>query len=107
MRDEATWLEFRRVLFRSLILIAGAIMTGVTIGLFGLIGMNIEKFYFNYVVIFGLAAAPILGTYLVRTNPQLVGRVSPVIARIFSPLVLVMLVIYLVAILYARKNPYN
>ena len=40
-------------------------------------------------------------------NPQLVEKVSPVIARIFSPLVLVTLVIYLVAIIYQRKDPYN
>jgi hypothetical protein len=82
-------------------------MTGITIGLFSLIGFDIEKFYFEYVVVFGLPAVPIVGTYLTRTNPQLVGRVSPVIARIFSPLVLVMLIIYLIAIVYARKDPYN
>jgi uncharacterized membrane protein YozB (DUF420 family) len=91
----------------ALILIAGAIMTGITIGLFSLIGFGIEQFYFEYVAIFGLAAAPIVGTYLTRTNPQLVGKVSPVIARIFSPLVLVMLVIYLVAMIYSGKNPYD
>lgn len=82
-------------------------MTGITIGLFSLIGFNIEKFYFDYFGIFGLAAAPIVGTYLTQTNPQLVGKVSPVIAKIFSPLVLVMLVIYLVAIVYSGKDPYN
>ncbi|MBE7173925.1 MAG: hypothetical protein INR73_25350 [Williamsia sp.] len=91
----------------ALIVIAGGLMTGITLGLFSLIGFNIEKFYFSYVVIFGLPAAPLLGTYLTQTNPQLVGKVSPVIARIFSPLVLVMLVIYLVAILFSGKNPYN
>jgi uncharacterized membrane protein YozB (DUF420 family) len=36
-----------------------------------------------------------------------VGKVSPVIAKIFSPLVLVMLVVYLIAMVYSRKNPYN
>ncbi|WP_439882026.1 hypothetical protein ACSX1A_02465 [Pontibacter sp. MBLB2868] len=40
-------------------------------------------------------------------HPDLVNKVSPVIARIFSPLVLVMLVIYLFAILYSGKNPYS
>lgn len=91
----------------ALIAIAGGIMTGVTIGLFSLIGLNIEEFYFEYVVIFGLAAVPIVGTYLTQTNPHLVGKVSPVIARIFSPLVLVMLVIYLIAMIYSGKDPYN
>ncbi|MFD2999634.1 hypothetical protein ACFS7Z_04630 [Pontibacter toksunensis] len=95
------------IVMTTLILIAGGIMTGLTIGLFSLIGFQIEEFYFQYVAIFGLAGAPIVGTYLTQTNPQLVNKVSPVIAKIFSPLVLIMLVIYLVAILYSGKDPYN
>lgn len=95
------------VVMTTLIIIAGGIMTGITVGLFSLIGINIEKFYFENVVVFGLPAAPIMGTYLIQTNPQLVGKVSPVIAKIFSPLVLVMLVIYLGALIYSGKDPYN
>lgn len=95
------------VVMTTLILIAGAIMSGITIGLFSIIGYNIEKFYFENVIIFGLPAAPILGTYLTQANPQLVGKVSPVIARIFSPLVLVMLLIYLGAMIFSGKDPYN
>jgi hypothetical protein len=95
------------VVITALIVIAGAILTGITIGLFSLIGLDIEKFYFDNIVVFGLPAAPILGTYLTQTNPQLVGKVSPVIAKIFSPLVLVMLVIYLAAMVYSGKNPYD
>lgn len=95
------------VVMTTLILLAGGIMTGLTIGLFSLIGLQIEQFYKEYVGIFGLAAAPIVGTYLTQTNPQLVSKVSPVIAKIFSPLVLVTLVIYLGAIIYSGKDPYN
>src|SRR5690606_16939948 len=91
----------------ALICIAGGIMTGITIGLFSLIGISIEEFYFEYIVLFALPAVPILGTYLTQTNPHLVGKVSPVIARIFSPLVLVMLLIYLIAMVYSGKDPYN
>lgn len=95
------------VVMTTLILIAGGIMTGLTIGLFSLIGFNIENFYFENIVVFGLPAAPIIGTYLIQSNPQLVGKVSPVIAKIFSPLVLLMLVIYLVAMVYSGKDPYH
>jgi hypothetical protein len=95
------------VVMTTLIVIAAGILSGITIGLFSLIGFNIEKFYFENIVIFGLPVAPIVGTYLTQTNPQLVGKVSPVIAKIFSPLVLVMLVIYLIAMIYSGKNPYN
>lgn len=91
----------------GLILIAGGIMSAITVGLFSLIGLKIEEFYFKYVGIFGLAGAPIVGTYLTQTNPQLVGKVSPVIAKLFSPLVLVMLVAYLIAIISSGKSPYN
>jgi hypothetical protein len=95
------------VVMTGLILIAGGILTAITINLFLLIGLHIEEFYIQNIGTFGLAAAPIIGTYLVQTNPQLVGRVSPVIAKLFSPLVLVMLLVYLVAMAYSGKDPYN
>ena len=95
------------VVMSTLFLIAGGITTGITIGLFSLIGYQIEDFYFNNVVVVGLAAVPLVATFLTQTNPQLVSKVSPVIARIFSPIVLIMLVIYLFAIFYSGKDPYN
>jgi hypothetical protein len=95
------------VIMTTLLVIAGGILTGITIGLFSVIGFNIEKFYFDYIGIFGLAALPIIATYITQTNPQLVNRVSPVIAKIFSPLVLITLVIYLVAIFFSGKDPYK
>lgn len=91
----------------AVMLIAGVILSGITIGLFSVIEVDIEKVYSEYVAVFGLAAIPIVGTYLTQTNPQLVSKVSPVIAKVFSPLVLVMLVTYLVAILFSGKDPYN
>ena len=95
------------VIMSTLILIAGAILTVITIGLFGLIGFKIEKFYTEYIVVCGAAALPMVATYITQTNPQLVNRVSPVIAKIFSPLVLITLVVYLVAMLFSGKDPYN
>jgi hypothetical protein len=95
------------VVITTLIVIAGAILSGITVGLFSLIGFDIKRFYFENIAIFLLPSAPIIGTYLIQTNPQLVGKVSPVIAKLFSPLVLVMLVIYLVAMVYSGKDPYN
>ncbi|UOG75647.1 hypothetical protein MTX78_03415 [Hymenobacter tibetensis] len=95
------------VVMTTIILIAGGLMSAITMGLFELIGLNIGKFYFEYIVVWGLAAAPIVGTYLVQTNPQLVSKVSPVIAKVFTPLVLTMLVIYLAAVVYTGKDPYN
>lgn len=112
IKDNHKRLDFLRyngelVIMSGLILIAGGMLTGITIGLFSVIGFNIEKFYFDYIVIFGLPAVPILGTYITQSNSQLVNKVSPVIAKIFSPLVLITLVVYLAAILFSGKDPYN
>ena len=95
------------VVMTTILLIAGGLLTAITLGLFQLIDLQIEEFYSQYIVISGLAASPIAGTYLVQTNPHLVNKVSPVIARVFTPLVLVTLVTYLIAVIYTGKDPYN
>ena len=91
----------------ALIVIAGGILSAITIALFAAIGLQIEDIYFQYIVITGAVAVPLVATYLTQSNPQLVGKVSPVIARIFCPLVLVMLVVYLTAMVYGGKDPYT
>jgi len=112
IKDYKVRLDFLRfngdlVVMTGIILIAGMLLTGITLGLFSLINISIENFYFEYIVIGGLAASPIVGTYLVRTNPQLVNKVSPVIAKVFTPLVLITLTVYLTAIIYTGKDPYK
>ena len=91
----------------ALIAISGAILSGITIALFAAIGLQIEDIYFQYFGITGAAAIPIVATYLTQSNPQLVGKISPLIARIFCPLVLIMLVVYLAAMVYGGKDPYT
>jgi len=91
----------------AIIVIAGGLLTAGTLGLFSLIGVDAEEFYFRNIVTCGAAAVPVVGSYLVLTNPQLVNKVSPVIAKVFTPLVLVTLIAYLGAIVYTGKDPYN
>jgi hypothetical protein len=112
LKNNAKRLDFLRyngdlVVMTTIILIAGGLLSGITMGLFKLIGLHIEKFYGQYIVVWGLAAAPIVGTYLVQTNPHLVNKISPVIAKLFTPLVFVMLFIYLIAVIYTGKDPYT
>lgn len=91
----------------AVLALSGALFTGITFGLFELIGIRIEEFYAKYVIVFAAPAIPILGTYLVQNNPQLVNKISPIIARIFTPLVLIMLSFFLGAMLITGKDPYN
>lgn len=91
----------------AIMLICGGILTAVSFGLFGLIGMQIEAFFTRNILVFGLPAVPVLATYLVYSNPQLVKMISPVVAKIFAPLVLILLITFLGAVLYTGKDPYN
>jgi hypothetical protein len=91
----------------AVILLAGGLFTALTINLFGLIDIPIEDFYFRYLVVSVLPLVPLLATLIVQQNPTLVSKISPVIARIFTPLVTVMLLVFLGALIYTGKDPYN
>jgi hypothetical protein len=91
----------------ALIAIAGGLLTGITIGLFSSIGLNIEKLYFQNIVLSGVFAAPVVATYIIEKFPTLVSKAAPIIAGIFSPLVLITLIVFLVTILVTGKDPYN
>lgn len=82
-------------------------LSGITLALFNLIGLHIEEFYMQWVVVVEVAAAPLIATYILDTHPNLINKVSPIIARIFSPVVLITLVGYLVGICMAKKDPFN
>lgn len=94
-------------IFMAIMVIAGGILTGITIGLFEAIGINIEKFYFQNVVVIGAVSVPIVATYIIRYYSVLSNKIAPVIAGIFSPLVLLTAVVFLGALAISGKNPYK
>jgi hypothetical protein len=91
----------------AIILIAGGILTIVTIGLFAAIGIKIQKFYTENIVIIGLVSVPIIATYIIKNYTTVTNKIAPIIANIFSPLVLLTAIIYLIAWATSGKNPYN
>ena len=110
--DASRKLDFLRfngdfTVMTAIIFLSGVLFTAITIGLFGIIGLDIEQLYTEHILAWGLAAVPILSTYLVYTNPQLVNNISPTIARIFTPIVFVTLLVFLIAMVYTGKNLYQ
>ncbi|MBO9613318.1 MAG: hypothetical protein J7619_11510 [Dyadobacter sp.] len=111
-KNGASWLEFLRytgelIVMSGLLVLAGGLTTALTINLFGLIGWDVQWVFSKYIVICGLAAVPIVATFITRVQPTLVNKIPPVIAKLFSPVALVMLVAYLIATLIAGKSPYH
>jgi len=95
------------VVMSGILLLSTILFSAITVNLFNLIGINIEIFYFQNIMIWGIAAIPIVATYLIQTNAQLINKVSPIIAKIFTPLVFINLFIYLSAMVYTKKYPYQ
>ncbi len=89
------------------IMLAGMLFSGITFGLFELIGVKIQLFYMQYIAIWGIAGVPIIATYLISTNPQIINKVTPIIAKIFTPLAFINLTIYLITLISKGKYPHH
>jgi hypothetical protein len=85
----------------GLILIALFILSGMTISLFALLGMEISRFYMENIAVVGMALSPVLAALLMDKYPEITGKIPPLIARIFAPVVLVSAVIYLIAMAFS------
>jgi hypothetical protein len=95
------------IVMTGLIFISGMFFTGITLALFELLKMDIQTFYFEQIAVWALAAMPMLSTYLIQNNPELVNKISPTIAKIFTPIVFVTLLVFLSALMYTGKDIYN
>ena len=90
----------------AIMAISGMLLSVLTMQLFSFVGMDISEFYFQNVVLFGAAALAVVGAYLVKRNLKLAKNIAPYIAKIFSPLVFVTLLVYLILVIWVGKNPF-
>ena len=112
LNDHPRKIEFLKfngdlIIMCAIILLSCMVFTLITFGLFELINIKIEENYFRYFAIWWIAAIPMIASFLLQNNPQLINKVSPIIAKIFTPLVFINLLIYLTAVIYTGKYPYN
>lgn len=110
MRENSARVRFLRfngdmAVMLNVLSLAFFAVSGITIGLFEAINMSIAEFYFEYIGVWMIAASPVVAAYVIQANPKLVNRISPIIAKIFSPLVLVTLVVYLATMFISVPDP--
>ncbi|WP_274307105.1 DUF4153 domain-containing protein [Solibacillus daqui] len=86
--------------------VSGMVLAALTMQLFSFVGLNIEEFYFSNIVLFGAAALSIVAAYLVSMNLKLARNITPYLAKIFSPLVLLTLLVYIITVIWVGKNPF-
>lgn len=95
------------LIYTSLILLGGMVLTAITLALFNLIDLDIDEWYMEYVVVLGLVSAPVVATYLFDTIQGRQSRFAPMLSNVFSPLFLITILAYLVATFYQGRSPYT
>jgi len=107
--DRLDYLRYNGELFiyTTLILLGGMVLTGLTIGLFSLIGVDIEGRNQENMVIAGLVSAPIVATFLFDKVMKRNSRFATTIANVFTPLFLILVVVYLFAMVMEQKSPFS
>ena len=95
------------LIYSTIILIGGMVLTGLTFALFSLIHLSIEEWYLRNVVVYGSVAAPIVASLIVERIVRDRFKIAPLLAKIFTPLFLLTTVVYLVAMGVQHKSPFT
>jgi hypothetical protein len=74
--------------------------------LFYFAGLDIADFYFRNVVLFGATGLTVVASYLVIRNLEYGRHIASYLAKIFSPLVLLTLLAYLIMVVSIGENPF-
>ena len=111
-RESSARLQYIRyggelLIFTALILLGGAVLTALSLGLFDLIGIPINEWFFDYVVVLGAMSAPLIATWLWDQVMNRDSKLASVIANVFSPLFLLLTVAYLLALLGQQRSAFN
>jgi len=93
-------------IYTVLILLGGIVLTGITIGLFNLIGLSIEDWYIEYVVVLGVVSSPLVATYLFDSVQNRQSKFASILSNVFTPLFLITVTAYLMATFYQGNSPY-
>lgn len=92
-------------IYSVLLALGGAVLTGISIGVFQFVEIDVEYFVVNWVVICGGCALLVVAAYLVERKKGRIETIAPVLARIFAPLLLLVLISLLLAMLVTGRAP--
>lgn len=92
-------------IYSVLIGLGGVVLIGVSFVMFDFVGIDIGDFILNWVVVFGGGALLVVAAYLVERKKGRIETIAPMLARIFTPLFLVVLLSLLVAIVATGRAP--
>jgi hypothetical protein len=85
-------------LYYVLIALGGGVLTGITVGAFQAIGLDVVEFVAGWLVPCGAVAAVVVAAWLVEAKQSVIENMAPVLTRVFTPLFTAVLLAFLVAV---------
>jgi hypothetical protein len=95
------------LIYTTIVLLGGMVLTGVTLALFHLIDVDITEWYMGNVVVYGAIASPIVATLLIEQVVSGRFKIAPLLAKVFTPLFLVTVTSYLIVMILKHKSPFT
>ena len=113
-KNSSARIEFLRyngevIIYTTILIIGGAILTSITLALLGFVEKSYElsEWYQNYVIMYGVVSTPIIATFLLDKVIDKRLNIAPTIAKFFTPLFLITTVAYLIIMVIYQKNPFG
>lgn len=100
------FVRFSGELFIHCVLFAlgGIVLTGMMMGLFQAIGVDMEPLFQRWLLPCGGVAAIVIGTWLVAARHGVVAHIAPLLTRMFTPLFAVLLLAFLATMLWTGRT---
>ena len=101
-RAQQRWMDFIRftgewLIYFVLIALGGGVLTGMTVGVFQAIGVNIEDAVGTWLVPCGAMGGVVIAAWLVEAKQSVIENMAPVLTRVFTPLFTVAMLAFLCA----------
>ena len=103
-RDHDRRMDFVRftgewIVYYALIALGGGVLTGLALAGFQAVGLDAGYWIATWVVPCGAAGAVIVAAWLVESKQAVVENIAPVLTAVFTPLTILLLAAYLVALI--------
>lgn len=92
-------------IYGVLIGLGGGVLVLFTEFIFSSLGLDVDRITFEYLAVMGAAATPVFALFLVESKRSIVESLAPVLARIFTPLFLGVLLVFLVVMPATGRAP--
>jgi len=91
-------------IYYALIAAGGGVLMGITAGLFGAIGLDVESIITSWILPCGALGAVIIAGWLVEAKQSVIENMAPVLTMIFTPLFTLLLLTFLGTMLFTGSG---